>query len=454
MNRPRRDINESTEQTPRILKVFRPPWAQERGRYWMYTDTCEEYVHPGKSIHGFCDFKDQEWSYALAHIPRDALIEVKGHPSEQDPHCLESATTGLSQCTQSATSMGDSTTLYSAHLKQTPAWPIIGASYSIPKSIIAIGQIIYAVITLYETRGNQIVTFGYSAFGLTVIPYALMSLINLIGSLVTPDYHSLYLVASDVMDEAIRRGARFDGIVGRLVPDTEDGLATAEVLSVDTDKRSRNSLLTGDEEKKNGIMMSCCYKNRRDTFPVSTVDYSSPSSLSAMKRRKYVKKRIESIGKDLSPSIFVPSCSQFRRIGSHDYTIDMNRTQMTCQGSFSFTPTAPSTFYRSAACLANVLIVLGIIGALTKFKIGSVTVAQSNWIMNWYISGAVYSSFTMDDYLRSRAWPEPDWGISMNRGSWLMILPCFIYGVPAIGGFVTVIQMLLQYGTCIPAGVA
>jgi hypothetical protein len=416
----------------------------------MYTDTCEEYVDPGKSIHGFCDFKDQAWSYALAHVPRDALIEVRGHPGELDPRCLKSASTGLSQFTKSTVSTCDSMSLYRAPLKQTPGLPVIGASYSIPKSVIAIAQIIYAVMTLYQSCGNQIDTFGYSAFGLTVIPYALMSLINLIGSLVTPDYHALHLVASDVMDEAIRRGACFDGVVGRLVPETEDALGTAEVLLVNTDERSHDSLSDRDEEKKNGIIMSYCHKNSHDIFPASIVDYSSPS-LSAFKRRKYMKKRIESISKDLSPSIFVPSCSKFCRLSSHDYAIDVNRTQMTCQGSFSFTRTAPSTLCRSAACFANATIVLAIIGAMTKFENGSATVAQSNWILHWYIFGAIYSGFSLDDFLRRRAWPEPDWGISVKRNNWVLIIPCFIYGVPAIGGFVTVVQMLLQYGTCTSA---
>ena len=212
----------------------------------------------------------------LAHVPRDALIEVREDPGDLDPRCLESAAKGLSQFTESASIRG-SMSLYGRPIKQTPSSPVIGASYSIPKAVIAIAQLIYAVVTLYQSCGNQIDTFGYSAFGLTVIPYALMSLVNLIGNLVTPEYHALHLVASDVMYEAIRRGACFDGVVGRLVPDTEDAPATAKVLSANAHEGSRDSLTDGDEEK-NGITISYCDTDRRDIFPASIVDYSSPST--------------------------------------------------------------------------------------------------------------------------------------------------------------------------------
>lgn len=415
----------------------------------MYTDTWEEYVHPGKAVNGFCDFKDQEWSYALAHVPRDAVIEVREDTGDLNPRCLESAATGLSQSTESVGSMLGPISSNRRPIQQTPRSPVIGASYSIPKTVIAIVQLVYATVTLYQSRTNQIDTFGYSAFGLTVIPYALMSLVNLIGNTVTPDYHALYLVASDIMDEAIRRGARFDGVVGRLVPDTDSASATAEVLSQNTRKEDEDILSTKDKEK-DSIALSYCDKYGRSKFPASVVDYSSPP-LTTLKRREYVKNRIESTGTDTSPSIFVPSCSKFRRLGHDDYAVDVNRTQMTWQGAFSFTAIYPSTRYRSTACLANATIVMAIIGAMSGFKAGSATNAQQNWIMHWYIYGALYSGFSLEDLIRARSWPEPDWGEPLTRDNWVMILPCILYGVPAIGGFVVVAQMLLQYGTCASA---
>jgi hypothetical protein len=412
----------------------------------MYTDTYEEYVHPGRAIHGFCDFKDQEWSYALAHVPRDAVIAVRDYASDANSRCLESTASGSSQCTELTSSIPYSESPHGRPSQRTPNSPVIGASYSIPKAVFAIAQLSYAIVTLYQTRSDQIDTFGYCAFGLTVIPYALMSLVNLMGNIMTPEYHALYLVASDVMDEAIRRGARFDGVVGRLVPETDIASATAEVLLSEAYKGTGEGS-TGNEEKHR-LTISYCNEDGCTRFPASTVDYSSPS-VSISKRRKYVREKIESTSKDLSPSIFIPSCSKFRRLGHYDYTIDVNRTQMTYQGTFSFTAVALSTGYRSTACFASAAIVMAIIGAMTKFNAESATNTQENMIWNWYILGALYGGFSLEDMMRVKAWSEPDWG-KMRRDSWVMIVPCFLHAAPAIGGFVVVVEMLLQYGNCTP----
>ena len=91
------------------------------------------------------------------------------------------------------------------------------SSYNVPKAIIAIVQTIYASITLYRARGDQIQHYGYAAFGLTVLPYLKMSIMNLSATSLLPDYSSLYIVRSLELDEAINAGAQVDGAVGRIV---------------------------------------------------------------------------------------------------------------------------------------------------------------------------------------------------------------------------------------------
>ena len=82
------------------------------------------------------------------------------------------------------------------------------------------GQLAFAVTTIYRTRGDQTKQYGYAAFGLTVTQYALMSLINLLGNLICPQYPALYLVRSKEMDEALQDPkAIFEGYVGELVDD-------------------------------------------------------------------------------------------------------------------------------------------------------------------------------------------------------------------------------------------
>lgn len=73
----------------------------------------------------------------------------------------------------------------------------IFSNYNLVKATIAIAQLLYAIDTFYETRGDQVSRYGYAAFGLTVAPYAWMSFINLLASLVCPDYPARYLVESN-----------------------------------------------------------------------------------------------------------------------------------------------------------------------------------------------------------------------------------------------------------------
>ncbi|KAH0537363.1 hypothetical protein FGG08_005842 [Glutinoglossum americanum] len=78
-------------------------------------------------------------------------------------------------------------------------------------------------MTIYRSKGNQIHIYGYAAFGLTVTQYALMSLVNLLGNLMCPQYPVMYLVESEVMQEArMRPGAVFEGVAGRLKEDRGD----------------------------------------------------------------------------------------------------------------------------------------------------------------------------------------------------------------------------------------
>jgi hypothetical protein len=106
----------------------------------------------------------------------------------------------------------------------------ISSSYSFIKGLFAVLQTFFASATLYRTRGDQLQRYGYAAFGLTVTPYLVMSVVNLFGTILTPDYPVVYLVESEVMSEALRHdGARFEGMVGRI---QEENSAIEEVDAV------------------------------------------------------------------------------------------------------------------------------------------------------------------------------------------------------------------------------
>lgn len=109
-------------------------------------------------------------------------------------------------------------------MSRTPASRVtLSCSYSVAKSLLAILQFAFALVTLVRSsEGDQIKRYGYSSFSLTVSPYAVMSLVNLIVSIMCPQYPSLYMVRNSVMDEAEERfGRTFDGVVGRLRPVAE-----------------------------------------------------------------------------------------------------------------------------------------------------------------------------------------------------------------------------------------
>jgi len=106
----------------------------------------------------------------------------------------------------------------------------VSSDYSVLKMCVALGQAIFGTATLYQARGDQITQYGFAAFGLTVAPYVIMSLVNLIGNAITPDYAAMYLVHSPIMDEALQRirndhaaedraegqACTFDGVIGSL----------------------------------------------------------------------------------------------------------------------------------------------------------------------------------------------------------------------------------------------
>jgi hypothetical protein len=95
----------------------------------------------------------------------------------------------------------------------------ISSIYSFSKGVVAIFQTIYASVTLLWTKGDQINRYRYAAFGLTVTLYLMMSIVNLVGTLLNPDFPTMFLVGSEVMTEAARReGAKFEGIVATLHP--------------------------------------------------------------------------------------------------------------------------------------------------------------------------------------------------------------------------------------------
>ena len=60
-------------------------------------------------------------------------------------------------------------------------WPgaRLSSSFNFFQPIVAVFQTVYAGITLYRTRGDQLDRFSFAAFELTVAPYLVMSVASL-----------------------------------------------------------------------------------------------------------------------------------------------------------------------------------------------------------------------------------------------------------------------------------
>ena len=92
----------------------------------------------------------------------------------------------------------------------------MGRSTEVASAAIAIAQVIFSSITIYRTRGDQIEKYGYAAYGLSVYPYALMSLANLIKLAICGRYPFLYVLRTATLVEAEKNGGVFEGAVGNL----------------------------------------------------------------------------------------------------------------------------------------------------------------------------------------------------------------------------------------------
>jgi hypothetical protein len=91
----------------------------------------------------------------------------------------------------------------------------VSSSHSVMRAIIALVQL-YSIVTYirHESRQNRI--NDYAAYQLTLIPYGLMSVVNILCGIFTPTYSAVYMVDSTIMEEARGRGWVFDGTIGEL----------------------------------------------------------------------------------------------------------------------------------------------------------------------------------------------------------------------------------------------
>jgi hypothetical protein len=276
------------------------------------------------------------------------------------------------------------------------------------KYVASLIQLAYAVVTLYRVRGDQLDKYGYAAYGLTVIPYLVMSLVNLLANICTPDYPLIYMVHSEVMEEVKNRGVWFDGTVGEIRPATEQG----ETIHIEDASASRV----------------------RFKYPRTPID---PEEKIAGDSTVVVDTNIATDRAGVAGE----------KLGAVDsiMPVDSNvKVEVNSLGRYTTKTLKPRTWWTGSAVVVAIVALAApyiIIGALTRFDPKQSTRAQRGWTMSWLVLGQVFgASMSLFHFGRS-TYIEAVWSFALPS----MVLFC---GAPPIGGVVVVIEMILSLPIC------
>ncbi|CCX32014.1 Similar to hypothetical protein THITE_2145780 [Thielavia terrestris NRRL 8126]; acc. no. XP_003655037 [Pyronema omphalodes CBS 100304] len=184
----------------------------------------------------------QVGQYMMVRLPPNCQVQWKDHDKFKDPpnqrkyHAREGTIERIMRniCTWREPETNQHGPWISPHDSS------VSASYSITKSFIALFQL-YSIIDFlaksYE-KGNNGFKNSHSSYQLTMIPYGLMSLLNILCGILTPSYPAVYMVKNSVMEEAMRRGGVFDGIFGELV---EKDIDTTKMTIFEHQKQPRET---------------------------------------------------------------------------------------------------------------------------------------------------------------------------------------------------------------------
>jgi hypothetical protein len=318
--------------------------------------------------------------------------------------------------------------------------------YSAVKILVALGQLLYAASTLYWSKGDQITQYGYAAFGLTVAPYAVMSVVNLLGNLITPQYPAVYLVRSSVMTEAeLYGGCSFDGVVGTL----EEG-STAELENENEHFRLPKLLKFEDSKRAGQLQVSFQELTTKSLEPSSKNDGSVASDRNAVQltsqdeRRTLLIREDRQSGQKARSILYIPSEPFLSGSGQAKSKIHIQSEEKGKEDDVwmsrrdSEEDNTNMTFLLSIPVIA---IQIAIIGGLSRFQSGASTRAQRVWTMTWFSFGILigYLQFltreSADEWRALCLTPEVFW--------------ILLVSAPAIGGFVVVGQMLTAFGDCV-----
>ncbi|ORY02673.1 hypothetical protein BCR34DRAFT_605506 [Clohesyomyces aquaticus] len=341
----------------------------------------------------------------------------------------------------------------------------IGANYSIMKVIVSLVQAAFAVQTLYQSRGDQTKRYGYSAFGLTVAPYAIMSFINLLGALSRPEYDAIYLVGSQTMiEERKRKGldGYYEGTVGELLPPDPD----MDIDFTTTKTTDGMTFIPGSIKFSNSPKGLLHASYTPPPSPSST--QNATVSVLVCARDPDLKAILPITGRTY---LLIPSTPPFsyhmkspEKPRVYDGALPFPKYNYTAQG-FSF-PLARATMThllprcvrylersRSFSFFVSMTPLIPI-GVLSHFKTGDLSrVSERVITMLWFSWGAVMGWLIAEMGEKDTVGKKIKGKLSVSSAGWRMV-GYLVLGSPAILGWWVVGRMLVDYGTCtvLPGG--
>lgn len=358
-------------------------------------------------IQGYCQLAS---GYALSYVPPDMKIY---------PRHITRVTDSASDTPGSTSRLGKSveTRIASAH--------------NAPQVIFSIGQTISGGYALYKARGPQIEQYGAAAFGLTVIPYILISIVNFFGALFTSEYETIFLVHSSIMDEMIERGGRSDGAVGTIHAPIGGSLGVTFNRREEGVENTSKSIVF----EEHGDLLRC--HDKSPPFEPQTYQifpYEPPVvELKGWPRRGFYSRfcqlwsymswpvpATETPSQKLpSSTISIPSHPAFTRLRRPSYQVYVD---LFCMGLLFVAVLAPYL----------------IIWLLSGWKANNSTSTQRTLTLNWLICGLVHG-YVVGNVERLTG------KTGALRG---LLFTFFCYGSYFLGGFVIVAEEMVESGDC------
>ncbi|PCH36734.1 hypothetical protein WOLCODRAFT_20719 [Wolfiporia cocos MD-104 SS10] len=318
-----------------------------------------------------------------------------------------------------------------------------------------------ACITLYRTitSGDQIARYGYAAYGITVFPYALTSLVNLIAIGLVGDYPYFYVLRTSILQEAESRpDAVCDGAIGISPGDvgraasymtshalnrTETAASMAHVVGRAADGASLSSnAATGMVSIPADPEIPQYRFNVNERYTAAFLRLSRPQTAG---QEPILTIRVDDITKRLRllRGSTMPQVDCKITVGSRSNSIwhipkcmspDRQRFRSSIDTAWR-TRVTVATFI--AACLLPYLVIF----LITDFHPGGSTLAQRTWVLAWICAGQL--SFPVFVVLHDTMVQMSFMDMLGGKGRCItlfLLLPM----TASIGGYITISQMFYE----------